>query len=39
MMADFEQQYHSNNVSSQSHKHQYWHLQNGHWKIVVENSL
>lgn len=38
-LADFEQYYSSNNLSDQTHKHQYWILQNGQWKILAEDAI
>ena len=39
VMADFVQDYRSNNLNNQMHKHQYWIRQNDHWKIFAENGI
>lgn len=38
MMVTFDQNYQSNNVSSQMKKRQYWQLENGQWKIIYEGG-
>ncbi len=39
LMADFVQDYRSNNLNNQMHKHQYWIQQDDHWKIIAENGV
>ncbi len=39
IMVTFEQDYKSSNLSDVSRKRQYWHLENGEWKILYETVL
>ncbi len=38
-LADFRQDYQSNNLVNNMHKRQYWTQQSGEWKILAEDSL
>ncbi|HYP69184.1 MAG TPA: L,D-transpeptidase family protein [Thiobacillaceae bacterium] len=39
VMVSFEQDYKSNNLNDVSRKRQYWHQENGEWKILYESVL
>ena len=39
VMVTFDQDYKSNNLSDVSRKRQYWHQENGEWKILYETVL
>lgn len=38
VVVSFDQEYRSNNLSSESHKQQYWVKEDGQWKIIYEGT-
>jgi murein L,D-transpeptidase YafK len=38
VVVTFEQDYHSNNLNNRMRKRQYWHMENGQWRIVYEGA-